>query len=216
MVVMTVAPTTSLSGVLFDISDQLFNKKKEYNPSCDIQKHRHDTTTQNKIKLRREPFVKSFESIYMHVHKVLQYMPLPPSKVTDFTGNYAFVHKISNESRQWEVLPPPPSLYVPLCWNRDSITRFSQGTFKINDKMIVINRSNDVVIYDAERNEWTTKELSTKDPFAQFSKINFTMDYLHVEENGLFDPSEHGHGISQIKDRKFCFIPLYQDDWHFS
>ncbi|KAK8537368.1 hypothetical protein V6N13_042297 [Hibiscus sabdariffa] len=97
MVVMTVAPTTSLSGVLFDISDQLFNKKKEYNPSCDIQKHRHDTTTQNKIKLRREPFVKSFESIYMHVHKVLQYMPLPPSKVTDFTGNYAFVHKISNE-----------------------------------------------------------------------------------------------------------------------
>ncbi|KAK8714941.1 hypothetical protein V6N13_042286 [Hibiscus sabdariffa] len=84
------------------------------------------------------------------------------------------------------------SLYVPLCWNRDSNIKFSQGTFKINDKMVVINRGNNVVVYDAERNEWTTKELSTKDPFVQFSKINFTMDCLHVEENGLFDPSEHG------------------------
>ncbi|KAK8657443.1 hypothetical protein V6N13_035683 [Hibiscus sabdariffa] len=67
--------------------------------------------------------------------------------------------------------------------------------------------------------EWTTKELSTKDPCAQFSKINRTMDCLHAEENGLFD------GISQM--RGFCSqLEIYEqpdwhlfqirDDWHFS
>ncbi|KAL4385368.1 hypothetical protein GQ457_15G004050 [Hibiscus cannabinus] len=103
----------------------------------------------------------------------------------DDYGRYVSDHfeVLKDGSCQWEVLPPPPLPYVPLCWNRDSITQFSQGTFKINDKMVVINRGNDVIMYDAERNEWTTKELSTKDPFAQLSKINFnyTMDCLHVE-----------------------------------
>ncbi|KAK8658579.1 hypothetical protein V6N13_036782 [Hibiscus sabdariffa] len=50
--------------------------------------------------------------------------------------------------------------------------------------MVVLNRGNDVVMYDAERNEWTTKELSTEDPFAQFSEIDFSIDCLH--EDGLF------------------------------
>ncbi|KAK8658578.1 hypothetical protein V6N13_036781 [Hibiscus sabdariffa] len=90
---------------------------------------------------------------------------------------------------QWEVLPP---LYVPLLTSQVSNTEFSQGTFKINGKMIIISCGNDIFMCDAEHNEWTTKELSTEDPFAQFCAINFTMDCLHVEENGLFDPTEHG------------------------
>ncbi|KAK8657487.1 hypothetical protein V6N13_035721 [Hibiscus sabdariffa] len=150
---------------------------------------------------------------------------------------------LKDGSCQWEVLPPPPPpppLYIPRFWKR---------TFKINDKMVVINCGNDVVIYKAECNEWTKKELSNKDPFAQnpfarFSKmINFTMDCFHVEENGLFNPSEHGISqmrgfcsqffqtcdgtkqleiykepdwhLFQIKDRKFCFIALYQDNLEF-
>ncbi|KAK8537352.1 hypothetical protein V6N13_042284 [Hibiscus sabdariffa] len=43
--------------------------------------------------------------------------------------------------------------------------------------------------------------LSTQDPFAQFRAINFSMDCLHVEENGLFDPSEHG--ISQFEETSY-------------
>ncbi|KAK8537379.1 hypothetical protein V6N12_043544 [Hibiscus sabdariffa] len=145
------------------------------------------------------------------------------SHVDDDDGRYVsdLFEVLKDGSCQWEVLPPPPPLYVPLCWNRDSIGS-SQGTFKINDKMVVINHGNDVVMYDAEHNEWTTKELSTKDPFAQFSKINYTMDCLHVEENGLFDPSEHG--ISHMLG--FCSqffqtcngkkqLGIYkQPDWH--
>ncbi|KAK9021605.1 hypothetical protein V6N11_011585 [Hibiscus sabdariffa] len=139
---------------------------------------------------------------------------------------------LKDGSCQWEVLPPPPPSYTP---------RYSQGTFKINDKMVVICNGKDVVMYDAERNEWTT---STEKPSAQYYDMNYTMDCLHVEENGLFDPSEHGIShmlgffsqffqtcvgkeqlgirkepewhLFQIKDRKFCFIVLYKVYWHFS